>query len=64
MFNELLKKVEGADFYMIFSLILFLVFFIVLVIHVYTTSKEHVIKMKNIPFDQTTDVEKGGKHVS
>ena len=65
MFNELLNKVQGADVFMIFSLILFIIFFVVAVLHVYSVSKEHIVKMKNIPFDNAAgNAEKGDSHVS
>lgn len=65
MFNELLNEVEGADVFMIFSLILFLVFFILAIFHVFSFGRDHITKMKNIPFDNAAGIaEKGENHVS
>lgn len=63
MINELLNRVEGADVYMAFSLILFLAFFIAVGIYVFRTRKEYIIKMKNLPLEDM-ETEKGGSHVA
>ena len=50
MFNNLIGKVQGADFYMILSLLIFGLFFIGVVVRLLLMDKKQVEYLKNIPF--------------
>ena len=58
MFSELLDKVEGADIWMIASLMIFITFFIGVTIYVIRANKDHIQKMKNMPLNE--DLNMGG----
>ncbi|MBP9187488.1 MAG: CcoQ/FixQ family Cbb3-type cytochrome c oxidase assembly chaperone [Bacteroidia bacterium] len=50
--KQFLGNVQGVDGYLIFSLIVFLLFFIGLLWWVFTADKDYINKMKNIPLDK------------
>jgi hypothetical protein len=56
MFDQFVKNVSGQQMYLIFSLWLFLVFFVVVSILLYITKKKHIDHMRDLPLeDGTTD---------
>jgi preprotein translocase subunit SecG len=53
MFNKLLGKVDGADSFLVLSLIIFGVFFIGVLVYLILMKKEHTDYLKKIPFNET-----------
>jgi cytochrome c oxidase cbb3-type subunit 3 len=49
-FKNYLESISGISIYPLLSLLLFFLFFTVLLIWVFRTSKERMQQMKNIPF--------------
>lgn len=49
--KQFLANVEGVDGYLIFSLVVFMAFFIGLIWWVLKADKQYIDKMKQIPFD-------------
>jgi hypothetical protein len=49
--KQFLANVQGVDGYLIFSLVVFFLFFVGLLWWVYTADKDYINKMKNIPLD-------------
>lgn len=49
--KQFLANVQGVDGYLIFSLIVFFLFFVGLLWWVFTADKGYISKMKNIPLD-------------
>ena len=58
MFKQI-NNLAGGEFYLITSLIIFLVFFIVVTIFIIKLSKNHISVMSNLPIEdqQTTNYE-------
>jgi cbb3-type cytochrome oxidase subunit 3 len=54
MFDQFVKDVSGEQMYLIFSLWLFLVFFVVVSILLYITKKQHVDRMSDLPLEDGT----------
>lgn len=54
MFDQFVKDVSGEQIYLIFSLWIFLVFFVVVSILLYITKKQHVDRMSDLPLDDGT----------
>ncbi|MDQ8004156.1 MAG: hypothetical protein REI64_05095 [Pedobacter sp.] len=56
MFKQI-KDLAGGEFYLIASLLIFMVFFILVGIYLIKMSKAQVAEMSNLPFNepQTTD---------
>jgi uncharacterized membrane protein SirB2 len=52
MINKLLGHVNGADIWLVASLLIFVVFFIVMAIHLVTMKKGRTEQLKNIPFNE------------
>lgn len=50
--NQLIGKVEGADFWMILSLIMFGVFFIGVIGRLFFLNRKHAEYLGNIPFTE------------
>jgi cytochrome c oxidase cbb3-type subunit IV len=50
MINKMLGKLDGADVWMVLSLLIFVLFFIGVCIYLLRLSNEHAEKMKRIPF--------------
>lgn len=53
MFKQHLAGVTGYDAYLILSLLIFLVFFIVVAIRLWFFDKKEIDYLKNIPFEKT-----------
>ena len=58
MFKQI-KDLAGGEFYLITSLLIFLIFFVVVAIYIIKLSKNHISVMSNLPFEdqQTTRYE-------
>jgi cbb3-type cytochrome oxidase subunit 3 len=54
MFDQFVKDVSGEQMYLIFSLWIFLVFFIVVSFLLYITKKQHVDRMSDLPLEDGT----------
>ena len=54
MFDQFVKNVSGKQLYLIFSLWIFLVFFVVVSILLYITKKQHVDHMSALPLEDST----------
>ncbi|RZK92529.1 MAG: hypothetical protein EOO98_02810 [Pedobacter sp.] len=50
MFKQL-KDLAGGEFYLITSLIIFMVFFFIVAVYLYKMSKSHIQIMSNLPFE-------------
>jgi cbb3-type cytochrome oxidase subunit 3 len=50
MFNQI-RDLAGGEFYLISSLLLFMVFFIVVTVYLLKLSKHHVAMMSNLPIE-------------
>jgi cbb3-type cytochrome oxidase subunit 3 len=56
MFDQFVKDVSGKEMYLIFSLWIFLVFFVVVSILLFITKKQFTDYMSDLPLDDgTTD---------
>lgn len=56
MFDQFVKNVSGEQMYLIFSLWIFLVFFVVVSILLFITKKQHVDRMSDLPLEDGTSV--------
>lgn len=58
MFKQI-KDLAGGEFYLIASLLMFMVFFILVGIYLVKMKKDHIVEMSNLPIDnlQTEDHE-------
>jgi hypothetical protein len=54
MFDQFVKDVSGEQMYLIFSLWIFLVFFVVVSILLFITKKQHVDRMSDLPLEDGT----------
>lgn len=53
-----MESIEGIEIYPIISLIIFFSFFVVLFWWVFTSKKEYIDTVSNIPFESTTNNKK------
>lgn len=51
MFKQFISNIPGADSYMIFSLLTFMVFFTAVGLYMFWMDRKHVNRMKNLPFE-------------
>ncbi|MDL5045472.1 hypothetical protein QQ054_05380 [Oscillatoria amoena NRMC-F 0135] len=51
MFKQFLKVVEGADFYMVTSFLIFLVFFIAVTVWLLRVDKDYIERSKRVPLN-------------
>lgn len=57
MFKQFISGVEGMDQYLIFSMVVFIVFFVGVLIYVVRMTKDEVDTLSNIPLtDKETDL--------
>jgi cbb3-type cytochrome oxidase subunit 3 len=49
--KQYLANVQGVDGYLIFSMIIFILFFVGLLFWVFKADKKYIDKMKNIPLN-------------
>jgi cbb3-type cytochrome oxidase subunit 3 len=54
MFDQFVKNVSGEQIYLIFSLWIFLVFFVVVSILLFITKKQHINYMVDLPLEDGT----------
>ena len=54
MFDQFVRDVSGKQMYLIFSLWVFLVFFVVVSILLFITKKQHVDRMSDLPLEDGT----------
>ena len=54
MFNQFVKDVSGKEMYLIFSLWIFLVFFVVVSILLFITKKQYIDYMRDLPLEDGT----------
>jgi len=54
MFEQFVKNVSGEQMYLIFSLWIFLVFFVVVSILLFITKKQHTDRMSDLPLEDGT----------
>ena len=52
--KQFLQGVTGVEGYLIFSMMVFLVFFIGLIVWAYKADKKYITDCKNIPFHNST----------
>ena len=52
MFDQFVKDVSGEQMYLIFSLWIFLVFFVVVSFLLFITKKSHVDRMSDLPLEE------------
>lgn len=50
--KQFLENITGMEGYLIFSMMVFIAFFIGLMIWVYKADKNYIEKMKNLPLDK------------
>lgn len=50
--KEHMASIDGIEAFPLFSFIIFFAFFLVLGVWVFTTSKEHINKMKKLPLTE------------
>ncbi|HRE42154.1 MAG TPA: hypothetical protein PLG90_12570 [Ignavibacteria bacterium] len=55
MYKFIFEKTEGVDFYGIFALSTFFIFFIVMVIWMIKVKKDYISKMENLPLEENND---------
>lgn len=55
MFRQFIDKSTGADIYLITSLGIFLVFFILVTVLLFTMNKKHVSYMSELPLTDTKE---------
>ncbi|AWL09403.1 MULTISPECIES: CcoQ/FixQ family Cbb3-type cytochrome c oxidase assembly chaperone [Aquirufa] len=51
MFKQFISTIPGADSYMIFSLLVFLVFFVLVGVYLFWMDKKHLDKMRKMPLE-------------
>lgn len=55
-FINYLESIAGIGIFPLLSLTLFFTFFVVLTIWTFRVKKEHILEMKNIPLDQSNEL--------
>lgn len=55
MFKQFVSGIEGMDQYLIFSMIIFIVFFMAVVVYVIRMTKEDILELSNIPLTDKDD---------
>ncbi len=56
-FSEYLQSISGVAIYPMFSLLVFVIFFIVLSIRVFRMKKEEIIELENMPLNDSITIE-------
>jgi cbb3-type cytochrome oxidase subunit 3 len=51
MFKHYFERIEGIEFYAIFSLLLFFSFFILCIVWIIKLDKKYIKKMENLPLE-------------
>ncbi len=55
MFKQFVSGIEGMDQYLIFSMIVFILFFLGILIYVLRMKKEDILELSNIPLTDKED---------
>jgi cbb3-type cytochrome oxidase subunit 3 len=58
MYKNVLQGIENIAIWPVISFVIFFLFFIGLLWYVYTADKDYINRMKKIPMDDTTPIEK------
>lgn len=53
MLSQMLNKIEGADIYVILSLMIFLGLFLFASLYVWKADRSHIRKMSELPFNES-----------
>ncbi len=53
MLSQMLNKIEGADIYVILSLMIFLGLFLFATVYVWKADRGHIRKMSELPFNES-----------
>ena len=56
MYKQVLQSISGVDTYAVIALIMFFLFFLLILVWEFTLSKKYVSQMKNIPLDDSKEV--------
>ncbi|MFN8355229.1 MAG: hypothetical protein U0Y10_12315 [Spirosomataceae bacterium] len=51
MFKQFIDKLPGADFYLVTSLLIFMLFFVVVGVYLFIMDKQHVQEVSNLPLE-------------
>ena len=51
MFKQFISTIPGADQYMIFSLLTFMIFFSAVSLYMFFIDRKHIDRMKQLPFE-------------
>ena len=60
MYKNVLQSIENIEIWPVISFVIFFVFFLCLLLWVFTADKKFIDKMKNLPMDDETS----SKHLS
>jgi cytochrome c oxidase cbb3-type subunit IV len=52
MFKHYFERIQDIEIWPIISLILFFVFFVLMLLRIFTMDKDHVRDMKHLPFEE------------
>lgn len=52
MLSQMLDRIEGADVFVILSLLIFLLMFVGASLYVWKADKNHITKMSELPFNE------------
>lgn len=55
MYKNVLQSIENIEIWPVISFVIFFVFFLCLLLHVFTTDKKFIDRMKVMPIDPTDD---------
>lgn len=55
MFKYYFEQIHNVEIWPIISLTIFMIFFLCLLLWVYTTDKSYITKMENLPMDDAAD---------
>ena len=53
MYKNILENIENVAIWPIISFVIFFIFFLCLLLHVFTSDKKFIEKMGNLPIDST-----------
>lgn len=63
MISKMMPEIVGADYFMIISLLTFLLFFVGVLFYTYKTKDDYIDEMKNLPLNEKSKA-KGVSHVN
>jgi len=56
MYKNILQSIDNVQIWPIISFVIFFLFFLLLLWHVFTTDKKFIDKMKQMPLDETKPI--------